>query len=365
MHLIVTTTTPQTIGWIVTDQPIPPSPSALLASLRERGVWSDTSTTGEAGLLWSTLRLVSAPFEVDLSFTVGDALPPSVRDWLPWAGRDLDDAGLACLHRPRATYCIRSRPAGGGVPLTGPTERQPTADERAAKDNPRRAACFTSAVSAETALAVSGVLIDACAQRFWHGSRLSPFLGGAFDVRDYVSVHAQAGPHGLELHTHGLRRFGRVDVEMGHVPHDALPFGTRVLNEISQHQALGNVVRNGETLVVDGEYAFSLSATSKSGSHVGNEVLALVDPSDAPHRDARAPRQTLARFCEDVADEMLTQPDLQGALRWLSHAVLLAPMISRLLRKRAGVLAHLGREADANADMENARALEASAALPR
>ena len=38
---------------------------------------------------------------------------------------------------------------------------------------------------------------------------------------------------------------------------------------------------------------------------------------------------------EDVADEMLTQPDLQGALRWLSHAVLLAPMFTTRWRWNA------------------------------
>jgi hypothetical protein len=332
---------------------VPPAADALLGALAARAVWRAVEVRGEPGLLWDELVLVQPPFEARVCFTVGDALPAEVATWMPWAGRDLGEDERALLLRPGATYRIEGPVLAGGEELPGPNRKKQAGD----KDLPRRGAQFLAAVAAEIALAVEGVLVDVVSQRFHAPEAALRFTEARFDVRDYVSVHAEATEEGLHLHTHGLARFGRADVEMGHVPREALSFGTHVLNEVAQHQALGNIVANGETVLIDGEYPFAVSMTARSGEHVGNPVIALVDPPDAPGRDPRAPRFTLSRFCEEVADDLIREGNLGESLHWLVLAADLAPRES-VFRKRAGLYEEMGDLARAAEDRARADSAE-------
>lgn len=344
--------------YIVSTHSVPVPPDALESAIRARGVWRETAVEPPADRLWSRLALLQGPFEVRVAFTVGDALPPAVREWLAWGAAALSPEALGCVEAPAATLRVESRLHEGGERLLGVQEPRSPTETAALKDLPRRAAHFAAAVAAEIVRVSGGVLVDVPAQRFWEAERAEVFTQGGFDVRNFVSVHADATDDGFHLHTHGMARFGRADLEIAHVPREALSFGTHVLNEVAHHQALGNVVRNGETVVVDEAYAFALSATSRNGAHVGNDVLALVDPVDAARRDTYVPREPLGRFCEDVADDLLREADLDGALRWLSSSVNVAPHRPSAWRKRAGVLAHLGRKGASDADLAEATALE-------
>lgn len=345
------------VYYVLAGRPVPPSPEALVAALGERGVWRDLSASTDT-LVWDALTLSQPPFEATVFFTVGDALPVEVREWMPWAGMALDDDARELLMRPVATFRVEvAEPEGMSVQGPSGTTRieGPTAEM---KDAPRRGAQLAAAVAAEIAMALDGVVVDVPAQRFWSAEAAPALAGASFDVRNYVSVHADAVDDAmLHLHTHGLERFGKPDVEMGDVPRHMLSFGTHVLNEVAQHQALGNRMKNGENVMIDGEYVFAVTSTARSREHCGNDVVALVDPPDAPQRDARAPRYTLSRFAEDVADDLLRESDLEGALQWLSTSILLAPWRAQAWRKRAGVNENMARPDDCAADLAQAESL--------
>lgn len=357
--------------YVVTENPVPPAPEALLAAVVERAVWRAIQIVDEPGLLWNELFLQQPPFEARVSFTVGDALPADAITWMPWAGRELSQGEKACVGSPTATYRIEGPLLAGAVPLpggeikphgpsSGGSSKTAASAEASTKDLPRRQAHFIAAVAAEIAIATSGVLVDVVSQRFRGPHAALVFTQASFDVREYVSVHAEGLVDSdlLHLHTHGLARFGRPDVEMGDVPRVALSFATHVLNEVAQHQALGNIVQNGESVVIDGDYHFAVSMTARSRDHVANEVVSLIDPPDAPQHDARAPRYSMSRFCEDVAEDLLAESKLDEALLWLTHGRELTPWRPELLRKRAAVLEHLGRADEAAEELRRAMDLE-------
>lgn len=347
--------------YVVSNRPLPPTPESLLSAIRARKVWRDLQPSKETGPVWDELHLVDLPHEALVHFTVGSALPAVVLEWTQWAAGGLSAAEKQLLQTPSATYRIEMpQPRGGAMEVAGPGGLTRIEAEPSVKDAARRGAQLGAAVAAEISVLVEGVLVDVPGQRFWSPADVERFTQAAFDVRDYVTVHAELQSASAEempllfLHTHGLMRFGRPDVEMGDVPRDMLGFGTHVLNEVSHHQALGNVVKNGETVLVDEDYAFSVSSTSRSRLHCGNDVIALADPMDVLHRDAHVPRFTLARFAEDVADDLLGKSDLAGAHRWLTLSVTLAPYRAVAWRKRAAVNEHLSRPGEAASDLARA-----------
>lgn len=305
---------------------VPPSAAALRKALPP-GTADDDPPADDP--LWDALQVGTT----HVAFTVGSAIPEKVLTWMPWAGRDLSPAARDLLAAPASTLRV-----------DGPT---PGAE----------AAARVAGVAARLALLCDGVLIDLAAQRFWGGDALRRRLQAPFDVRDYVSVHAEVGEDAtLLLHTHGMVRFACPDLEMAGVPRDLLPFATQALNEVAHHQATGHDVRPFERVTVD-DYAFGIVRSARSAAHCENDVLALVDPGDLGQRDAAAPRHVLAGFALDVAADLEREEQHAAALPWLDHAVALAPRRPEAWRRRAAACDRLGRAEEAQAARERADAL--------
>jgi len=293
--------------FIASPGPLPPSPSTFV----EDDAWT---LEGQPEPVWDRLALQGGRVAVVVHFTVGNALPPAVMaEWHAFAGRASDESSRTVLAAPASTFRVEVSPDA--------------LDARRVEAVAQLAAALTGAVE--------GVLVDVAAQRFWvAGSKFE----SAFDVRTYVSVHAELDEHGLlSMHTHGLARFGRPDLELARVPQLLLPFGTQVLNEVAQHLALGSTIRIGEAVRVD-DYRFVAAASERHVEHCANETLALLDPPEAPDRDVAAPRNTLADFAEDVARDLAARGRDAEAIPWVDAALQVAPhrMSARDLRAQLG-----------------------------
>jgi hypothetical protein len=300
-----------------------------------RGSW-DTSacTVAESEAVFDRLHLVGGPGEVVVYHTVGQGLPKAIaEEWLAWAGPGLDAAQRLLVAEPTSTLRIETTVGGEA----------------------HQAARWGFAVAAEMALLLDAVLIDVAAVRLWAPRDLDRFTGSELDVRSWVSVHAEPNEDSTyDLHTHGLARLGGLDLEMGGVVEPLLPFGVRALNELASHQVAGHTIRSGEPVLVEQEYAFSLSSSARFAEHCQNGVLALVDPPEAPHRDVRSPRNTLARFAHDVALELVGAHRLLEARPMLDQAIALAPWRPTAYEARADILAALGDTDAAQADRAQA-----------
>ena len=72
----------------------------------------------------------------------------------------------------------------------------------------------------------------------------------SFDIADHVLVHTvrEPGGTGLWLHTHGLGKFGRADLEIRRVPQPYAPLARHALLTIGDYLSQGKAVKPGETL---------------------------------------------------------------------------------------------------------------------
>ena len=309
--------------FIVSPSVVPPSLQLWREALAARGIISSQAIElPDEGLIWDRCIVRCAGGDLELSFTSGQGLPvEATSEWLAWAARGLDEGQQQLVQGPSSTLRLR-------------------APERLQGQEGAR---FCMALSGELAILTDGLLVDMEAQRFRTPHEALELARGGLDARTWVSVHAEASDEGdLDLHTHGMRRLGGDDLEMGGVPPQLLPLGVRVLNELAQHQLLGHRLRNGESVMIDDELSFALSHTAKFTDHVQNRVLALVDPSDAPHRDACRPAATLAQCALEAVEESVAAGEGTQAMEWLDIAIRLTPLRSELHEARAQLVRRLG-----------------------
>ncbi len=111
----------------------------------------------------------------------------------------------------------------------------------------------TTRFANELAERADGVVQDLIALRFFGpGGWRNPEAVEDFDVRDHVTIHALADDGGGWdwLHTHGLVKFGRPELEVYDVPAELADGAGPLLNEIAHYLAEGALIRPGDTLGV-------------------------------------------------------------------------------------------------------------------
>jgi hypothetical protein len=102
------------------------------------------------------------------------------------------------------------------------------------------------------------------------------------DVRDHVVIHAvpEKGGSTAWLHTHGLVKFGRPEVEVYAVPADRTEHVAAGLNDIGQYFVQGALIRPGETLGDPAAPILAREGRRERGHWGKTPVLELVDVDD-------------------------------------------------------------------------------------
>jgi hypothetical protein len=142
----------------------------------------------------------------------------------------------------------------------------------------------TTLAADQLAERADGVVQDLVALRFFGpGGWRSPEAVGDFDIRDHVTIHALTDDRGgwEWLHTHGLVKFGRPELEVYDVPAELAAAAGPLLNEIAWYMADGALMRPGDSLGDPGEPISVRQGARRRRDRwhwEGTPVLELVDP---------------------------------------------------------------------------------------
>jgi hypothetical protein len=171
----------------------------------------------------------------------------------------------------------------------------------------RDSAGVVSAVVEQGGLGV----LDLYAARWWSAARwVERFVDRCeFEVRDHVEVVVSDDDRhhpGVWVHTRGLRKFGRPDLQVRHVPGPWSDENPRVkaaghlLTNLAEYLARGAVIRDRQTMTFPdaaGPCTFLASPDDldSEACHFGNEALEVVDLVDG------RPSSDLNRLLEGAA----------------------------------------------------------------
>lgn len=109
----------------------------------------------------------------------------------------------------------------------------------------------------------------------------------SFSISDHVLVHAlrEADDRGLWMHTHGMAKFGRPDVEARNVPLAFQPLASFGLLTLADYLSQGSVVRPGETMKL-GEAILGFSKGKPSDTEPFPTGVLTIDDFDPATRSS-------------------------------------------------------------------------------
>lgn len=142
------------------------------------------------------------------------------------------------------------------------------------------AVLLTTSIADRVAELGEGTVEDRIAERLLPpgGWRVADPVG-AIDVREHVTIHAVVddGPGGTWVHTHGLAKFGRPELELNQVAAERIDAATAALLDIGQYLAEGSLIQPGHTLGARSAPILAVAAGADA-AHWGNTVvLELID----------------------------------------------------------------------------------------
>jgi len=125
-------------------------------------------------------------------------------------------------------------------------------------------------------------ILDAYAIKWRDGDRVADLPADRpFAIQNEIGIVAENPPtpgFGHVVHTRGMLKFARPDLITG-VPAERIEYTGRVLNHLGRLLAEGAVLRAGQVLRFDGEYAIELEAYQPDGNapevHLNNEGLLI------------------------------------------------------------------------------------------
>ncbi len=132
------------------------------------------------------------------------------------------------------------------------------------------------------ARAIDGVIRDVQTQLVITSQEARGILKSSdFDISKHVLVHALKDPGGGEalwLHTHGMGKFGRPDLEMRDVPEEHADVARHGLLTIADYLSQGAVVRPGETMQLGDAYlTFTLAPGEMGDEEFPNGLIRVTD----------------------------------------------------------------------------------------
>jgi hypothetical protein len=123
-----------------------------------------------------------------------------------------------------------------------------------------------------------GVLLDPQMQLVWGAERWRADRAlGDVDVRRHVVLHADVLCGSVWMHTHGLVKFGKPDLEILGLREEEMDAGARLLNHLARHLSGGAVLAPGDRLEVGGARVVFQVGGTEQPNDFDNECLRIVD----------------------------------------------------------------------------------------
>lgn len=136
--------------------------------------------------------------------------------------------------------------------------------------------------AASLARAVNGVIRDVQTKLVFTPREARKILKSPeFLISDHVLTHTLVDPDGgtgLWIHTHGMGKFGRPDIEMRAVPDQYEPLAVHALLTVADYMSQGAVVKPGETLQLGRAFlTFTLASPVLGAEEFPNGVIRITD----------------------------------------------------------------------------------------
>jgi len=137
--------------------------------------------------------------------------------------------------------------------------------------------------------------IDACRHYYPHDWKVSSRLA-EMDVREHVSLHVEPTQTGsLWLHTHGLIKFGRPELEMLDMPENVRLQASALMLTAAQCVLDGAVIKPGDR-IGSGESSLLMTRGRNFKSHFDTPVLEFVNGNSQAGKNAGATGRAVARW---------------------------------------------------------------------
>lgn len=160
-----------------------------------------------------------------------------------------------------------------------------------------------------------GAAIDPAAQRSYGRGELAA-LAGAESPAAHVAFHSEAwGADALWLHTHGLQKFARPELDLAGVPQVFAPDARALLADVAERLILGDTLRAGQEIDLDDVgrlVAIAMPADVDHQAPFGR--LRLVDEPQPGAEMGAAATGVLERTVLSEARRRAARGDVAGAL---------------------------------------------------
>lgn len=198
-----------------------------------------------------------------------------------------------------------------------------TFDVRLKADEEQIAESLRWAMGALRALVslTGGVVVDPAAQAAWGAERLSAMATGPYAA--HLSIHDEAwGADSRWLHTHGLQKFGRPELDLADAPVALRAEAETFLAEVAENLAQGQRLIAGQEIDLDEQGTVIAVSVSPDGEHQAPYArLRLADTPEPGARQGVGAGRLLARIALADARRRLEAGDEAGALETIERAL--------------------------------------------
>jgi tetratricopeptide (TPR) repeat protein len=192
-----------------------------------------------------------------------------------------------------------------------------------------------------------GVVVDPACQRCYSRTDLAQFQGG--DASAFIVIHNDfMGGEDRWLHTHGLQKFGRPELEFVHVPQALEPEALAFLREMAANFARGVTLVSGQEIQDDQAGALLAIGSSPDLDHQAPYArLRLIDLPAPGERESASARRFLARMALGEAARYARAGDTAQSYLALDRILAANPDDGPALLLKAQINLREGRPLDA------------------
>ncbi|MDE3229821.1 MAG: hypothetical protein KGO05_08050, partial [Chloroflexota bacterium] len=215
-----------------------------------------------------------------------------------------------------------------------------TFDLRVKSEEQRAPEALRWALEAARALVsmTGGAVVDPAAQTAWGVTQLAAMLTGSPTAQ--VSIHDEAwGADSRWLHTHGLQKFGRPELDLAAIPTALRVVAEAFLLEVAERLAQGERLVAGQEIDLDDLGAVVAVSVAPDGEHLAPYTrLRLADAPAPGERQGVGVGRLLTRMALADAQRRRAAGDAAGALEVIERALSADSDDCAALFLKAGVL---------------------------
>ncbi|MDX2008963.1 MAG: DUF2314 domain-containing protein [Myxococcaceae bacterium] len=185
---------------------------------------------------------------------------------------------------------------------------------------------------------VDAVCVDVTAFRMHSALDVEEITELDFDIRDHVTIHAMAmseGAPAMWVHTHGLSKFGTLDVELFNIHEDDLPAAETFLHELCTDLAFGQGPSQRMIVSTSVGKAFILVPSEEARTNLPGVDPELFEGHDAQMVTVVSPegKHSMSEMLEQYRDRFEEETEEQAQRLKVQAERLLPHFKARFMRK--------------------------------